>query len=546
MSPNLRVSALACSRLRPVLLLAVIVLTAFLPPGLARAADRANVPLKNWGGFAVYRDSVYDDLERLVTAGLADRVLLSTKPLSRIEAARIVARAIVKIRGDETGAYNDRRDLEAVLDRLTEEFRAELAGLGVRLDGGAAAPGFVTFLPVDRAQVFAGYASRNLRLVNSQGLKFHDGGNGGATFESRAQIGDFLTFYLQPELLANGDYGAARLATGYLKLTLFNVELLVGRDSLWWGPGLHGSLILSSNAPPLDQVRIGTAEPFLLPWIGKWVGPTKLLFFLAQIEDYPQDPHTKLAGMRATIAPFSFLELGISRTLQFDGDNRPRLDPQDYPRDLFYPPAGDSRILEPQFRNNNLFAIDGDLRLRHVDRYYLPMRELRLYGEFGWDDTCCNSNFIPLREAISQLVGVHAIGLFGLDSLDARLEYAETSGLTFTHTQFTDGYVSARRVISHFIGTDGRDIYSRLTDRITPNLMLGLELDRAVIGSTVSRFAGPKERRFGGGIDLSYRFGDRYSLFAQYQLTDVENRDFRPGDDGLDHLLRFELTRSFR
>src|SRR5882672_2056467 len=60
----------------------------------AVAGDRTNVPLKNWGGFSEFRDAVYDDLERLVTAGLADRVLLNTKPLSRVEVARIVARAI--------------------------------------------------------------------------------------------------------------------------------------------------------------------------------------------------------------------------------------------------------------------------------------------------------------------------------------------------------------------------------------------------------------------------------------------------------------------
>jgi len=156
-----------------------------------------------------------------------------------------------------------------------------------------------------------------------------------------------------------------------------DVEPLVGRDSLWWGPGLHGSLILANNTPPLDQVRIGAAEPFILPWIGQWVGPTKLLFFLAQIEHYPQDPHTKLAGMRATIAPFSFLELGISRTLQFDGDNRPRLDLEGYPRDIFFPAAGDDRIRQPQFRNNNLFAIDGDLRLRNVRRVRVGRHLLR-------------------------------------------------------------------------------------------------------------------------------------------------------------------------
>src|SRR5436309_15523981 len=84
--------------------------------GAAGAIDRTNVPLKNWGGFAEYRDSVYDDLERLVTAGLADRVLLNTRPLSRVEVARILARAIEKIRGDDTGALNARRDLEPVLE----------------------------------------------------------------------------------------------------------------------------------------------------------------------------------------------------------------------------------------------------------------------------------------------------------------------------------------------------------------------------------------------------------------------------------------------
>src|SRR5437870_1722572 len=96
-------------------------------PGNSVAADRTNIPLKNWGGFSLYRDAVYDDLERLVTAGLADRVLLSTKPLSRTEAAKIVARAVEKIRSDESGVYNARRDLEPILDRLTEEFRPELA-----------------------------------------------------------------------------------------------------------------------------------------------------------------------------------------------------------------------------------------------------------------------------------------------------------------------------------------------------------------------------------------------------------------------------------
>src|SRR5438552_9021234 len=146
-------------------LTAALFAVAILAPATAVAGDRTNIPLKNWGGFAEFRDAVYDDLERLVTAGLADRTLLNTKPLSRIEAARIVARAIQKIRGDDAGGLNARRDLEPVLDRLMEEFKVELVSLGVQAPGGSAPPGFVSFLPLDRAQVFGAYASRWFSLV---------------------------------------------------------------------------------------------------------------------------------------------------------------------------------------------------------------------------------------------------------------------------------------------------------------------------------------------------------------------------------------------
>src|SRR5437899_2004360 len=109
----------------------VLLVVATLAPCVdAMAGDRTNLPLKNWGGFPDFRDATYDDLERLVTAELADRTLLNTKPLSRIEAARIVARAIRRIRSDEPDRLNLRHDLEAVLQRRSEEGRVELAARG--------------------------------------------------------------------------------------------------------------------------------------------------------------------------------------------------------------------------------------------------------------------------------------------------------------------------------------------------------------------------------------------------------------------------------
>jgi len=533
----------------------LLVVALSLPLSTADAGDRTNIPLKNWGGFSLYEDAVYDDLERLVTAGLADRTLLNTKPISRVEAARMVARAIERIRRDE-GGLNTRRDLEPVLDRLIEEFKPELAGLGVQVPDAVAAPGTFAFTPIDRAMAFAGYASRHLSLVNEQGGSFQKWFNSGLTFESRLQIGDFLTFYVQPEFLGNLDYVALRLATGYVKLTLFNIELLVGRDSIKWGPTYRNHLLFSTEPQPFDQIKLGSAEPFLLPWIGEWIGPMKLLAFLAQLENSRDHPHAKLAGMRITVSPATFMELGASRAVMFSGCC-PTLPLSKYPAVIFNPSFGNDPN-HPEERTNNLFSVDGDLRFRNLDRYFFPSRDLRLYGEFYWDDTCgeCGpssgvghflaSNFLPKGSTVGGVGGVHLLGLFGQEWLDARFEYAQTSRQSYTHFQFTNGYWTRGHVISDFIGTDGRDLFARTTARVLPNLMFGFQVDRSIIGSTMTPSPGPEEKRIGGGVDVSYRFLDRYTLFAQYLVNSVKNRSFQSGADGFDHLVRLELTRSFR
>src|SRR5262245_5141810 len=494
---------LARSRLATVLFTVAALVVALGPVTDDIAFDRTNIPLKNWGGLSEFRDAAYDDLERLVTAGLADRTLLNTKPMSRVEAARVVARAIQKIRRDEPEGLNLRRDLEPVLDRLIEEFRVELAALGVQVPDGAAPPGAFSFTPIDRAQVFSGLATHGFSLVNEQGTSVKRTFNMGLTFETRAQIWDFLTFYIQPELLANQDYTAARLMTGYAKLTLWNVELLVGRDSLTWGPGYRNNMLFSPNAAPLDQIRLGSAEPFLLPWIGEWVGPMKALIFLAQLEERRDHKYAKLLGGRLTVLPATWLELGISRAVMFDGCC-PYLSAEKYFGAIFNPSFGDDAGAHPEDRTDNLFSVDGDLRFRNLDRYYFPSRDLRLYGEFYWDDTCgeCGpssgvghflaTNFLPAGSTVGAVGGIHFLGLFGQDWLDARFEYARSSPESFNHSDFLSGYWTRGHVIGPFIGTNGRDYFARVSARVTPNLMLGVDFDVASIGGTANAAAGPQ------------------------------------------------------
>ena len=95
------------------------------------AFDRTDIPLKNWGGFSVYRSWVYDALEKVILAGLADQAILNTKPISRVEAARIVAQAVRRLESGEYSDYYDRASVEEVLYRLIGEFGPELTELGV-------------------------------------------------------------------------------------------------------------------------------------------------------------------------------------------------------------------------------------------------------------------------------------------------------------------------------------------------------------------------------------------------------------------------------
>src|SRR3990170_2652146 len=138
------------------------------PFAIVHAFDRTNVPLKNWGGFSIYRSWVYDALEKIVLAGLAEQALLNSKPLSRVEAARIVAQAVRRLEWDKYGDYNHRGYLEELLYKLVGEFGPELAEMGIRtpLNPNGSA-GFFTFKPVEHAEFGMGSATRSQTVVNN-------------------------------------------------------------------------------------------------------------------------------------------------------------------------------------------------------------------------------------------------------------------------------------------------------------------------------------------------------------------------------------------
>ncbi len=508
------------------------------------AFDRNNVPLKNWSGFSIYRSWVYDALEKIVLAGLAEQALLNSKPLSRVEAARIVAQAVRRLEWDKYGDYNHRGYLEELLYQLVEEFGSELSEMGVRTPlNRSAPPAFFELKPIDHTEFGFGSATRPQTVVNNFGQRLKKGANATSTLDGRAQVGDFLSFYYQPEFSRDKDVSHGQLQNGYGKLTFGNNELEVGRDSLWWGPGFRGSMSFSNNAYPLDQVKLSSAEPFHLPWLLSYLGPVKTTLFVAQLEADRDFPRAKVSAWRFGFAPSRFVELGFNRMFQFGGKGRATLNPGQFFKLLFN--QGSDSANSP-LQVNNVMSFDGTFRIPDVERYILIARDAAFYFDYGWDDTLFGL-IVPQKPG--GIVGTYLAGIFGDPKLDLRIEYAKTSDIQFTHFKYTSGFTNRGSALSHFIGTQGSDLYARLTRWISPDLLLGFQGAKSQIGSTETPLSANLVDSLSFGFDISYRLSSNSSFFLGYDFARLRNENRNnaadKGPPKNDNLFRFEFTRSF-
>jgi len=272
----------------------------------------------------------------------------------------------------------------------------------------------------------------------------------------------------------------------------------------------------SNNALPLNQVRLSSAEPFRLPWLLRYLGPTKLTAFAIQLEDNRDFPKAKIGGWRINIAPSKYTEFGFTRVFQFGGRGRGTLKPWQFLQ-LFVDQGSDTG---GPTQVNNLMSLDATVRWPDARRYIYIARDLSLYGELGWDDTLdpgFRFLFFPTGAIIPHkpggIVGILLAGVLGDPKLDLRFEYAKTRWMS-------------------------------------PDLLLGFQAGKSHIGATpASLQTTPLSDQLSVGFDVSYRILPTSSLFFGYDFTRArtENRN-NAADKGpakINHLLRFEYTRSF-
>jgi hypothetical protein len=137
--------------------------------------------------------------------------------------------------------------------------------------------------------------------------------------------GDWLSANVNVQYVDSAqDSDDVRFDGSEVAVALGNWSVAASTMDRWWGPGWDGSLILSNNARPvpslvIDRLFTGAFETRWLNWLGPW----DFSAIFGQLEKERAVPNAKFFGMRFNFRPTPSLEIGLSRTAQWCGDDRP-------------------------------------------------------------------------------------------------------------------------------------------------------------------------------------------------------------------------------
>lgn len=392
-------------------------------------------------------DDAYSLLSRLEAEGVVRSALLSTRPISRAEAIRLLHEA-------ETNAEGRGEFIKALVRELEQRIGPEAGGL--RLMDSAYAKYINTNADVRTLQYYSTHEQEQALNADNNGDKYDRGSNGRVGFTSRADdIGGFSLF-LNPEFkTAQCDAHELIMKRGYVVFD-FGWDLIAGRDSQWWGPGQHGAILLSNNAEPLTMVKIANPNPVILPWVLKYLGPFDFTCFATQLErDRADLAAPYLWGMRMNFKPHPNLEIGLERTATLGGRGRST--------DV------NTWLHSVLGTHEHQSGGPGDQRAGYDLKLTLPfeLQPLQVYWEEDGEENRQGANGLGLPYKLADLYGIYLPRVLSFERISLRAEYASNLVKQQPYVWYVHlaGYTYHGMVIGHHMGTDSRDVFMEFTVR---------------------------------------------------------------------------------
>ena len=261
----------------------------------------------------------------------------------------------------------------------------------------------------------------------------------------------------------------ANVEGSYIAGKLWNQWVVAGQIPTYWGPGKDGSLIRGDASRPVYGVTVQRAQQnaFETPWLS-WIGPWQYQAFAGQLQDYKAISDAKLIGLRLTAQPFSALEIGASRAIQWGGEGRPESLSSLWDAFTGAKDNGGTGEADP---SNQIAGFDGRLFLQPL--LNVPVS---LYGQMIGED---EAGGLPSK--YMNLLGADFSSSYKNLPYQLYAEWADTrtngevKGISYAHTVYKDGFYQQGFPLAHAMGGDGQmysvggdirfDVMNRLSGR---------------------------------------------------------------------------------
>ncbi len=471
---------------------------------------------------------ITEALAKLETNGITGGFHRQTAPLSRAEIARIIEQAESRIQSGKVVASAIDRKL---LEKLKREFQSEIAGehgLAItalpqlRATEEKIAPAIESALQYTLGNLEKGTVPRVTLYSEFEGQNFESSPLDAKTAETR-----FEPWHRARDYIID-------FKRSYLQVNSEHLNLLVGRDWLFWGASPHKTVGISDNSPPFDQVRL-TAK------LGKKLKATA---FTTQLNSTWYDDGKKrylakryMSGHRLDYQFNDRVEIGVAEWVLYGGDAQTLEWEYANPITFYY-----ALQYHAKADDNVMFAFDAAIR---------PIDGVRLYGEWVIDDI----QYVPTSNdphAVAWLLGGTWYPRWLERQLGIHTEYARVNRWAYTHLVPDNQFTHFGYAIGHPISTDSDTVRLSASYQFTVSTAAEIRtaLTRHGEGTIADRFYGEDyetlpfptgivARTTEIGVGLAYRPLDAWNASLSYAWEQTQNSEHHKGKTSQNHRFMF-------
>ncbi|QSV44863.1 capsule assembly Wzi family protein [Geobacter benzoatilyticus] len=379
-------------------------------------------------------------------------------------------------------------------------------------------------------------------MENNEGVTYGDGNSAEFRWSMEGFVSDTISFLVEPQVLTTpGGNGGDRendldLQKGYLKIGSGGLELEVGRDENWFGPGRRGAVTLTNNAKNFDIVKLSSPEPIDVPWIKEHLGQVKYSLIFSRFDETGAGEDRRqpyFIGMKLAVKPNSWFEIGGNFVRQEGGPGHSNKDTS--LKDFIFG-GGNTDV------SNTIAGID--LRFR------LPwLRNTEIYGEYAGEDS---ASFWPFIE--SYVAGIYIPRLTTDGKNDLLFEFFYGTPILYTdHNYPVTGYTYHGMTVGHSQGGAAIEFYLRYSHWFSVRNNLALEFirtDRGHEGRVTVDADGrfdPNgvmqaiEKKHAGRVSWTLPLYGDVDMNLLYGIEKIKNVDLVAGDDRTNQLFKMEL-----